>query len=112
MGDSSLYLTTLECSSGHTVTVAHEGEERAPTEEAPPPAVNYCTLCGDLFPEDLGLAIVEVREAAVLPPPDAREDTGWEDMTEEERRSWAWQHIESQIPGRGRKPPRDGGGGR
>lgn len=105
MSDPCLYLTTLECPKGDTFTIAHEGEERAPTAEAPwPIGVKLCAICGAPLPGDLGVAIVEVREAAVLPPPTERED-----MTEEELNSWAWQYIESHIPGRGRVPPREGG---
>jgi hypothetical protein len=67
-----LYLTTLQCSDnldcGERATFAHEAPA-VPIDQSPPwPDVERCPHCGEKFPEDLGAATVEVRQAETYPP--------------------------------------------
>lgn len=67
-GGEVLYLTTLECRHGHERTFAYEGPN-VPLDQSPPwPDVEYCPECAALYPDDLGVAMVEAANAERVDP--------------------------------------------
>lgn len=81
-GETTLYLTTMECEDGHRDTYAHEGPSVALDQSPPRPDVDYCPVCMTRY--DYDADIVELHEAQRKMP----ERSDAEDVFEEALRLW------------------------
>lgn len=88
-GKDILYLTRLMCGECEESTkLAHEGPWVQLDQDPKWPDATHCPQCGEPYPDDLGVAVMEVQEAEVVPPTEERPDSN--EQTASHRRGLGW----------------------